>query len=316
MDDLNHQKRRCMKNVCLIILLFSIQFGIKAQERIINNHFFLNSYFYNPAFAGKEGRANVSLNHRQQWRGIDGAPITSIVSFDVPFNNNLNTGIKIINDQKSILNSTTVFLTLGYTASFSRDKKHSLSFGISGGALKHSIDTDESLDFNDPEIIALFNNTTRFLSEFGINYRYYDLNIGFSLPVLMDPSYSSEEFSFDPLNELLFMGSYVFQLPGNKIALEPYFLYRIKENLPAQFEATGIMRFNDLFWIGGAYRQDYGASALVGLHVGENVKIGYAYEFAAAQVNSYTGGSHEIQLSMGLGDKEKKAKRMNPRFRH
>lgn len=300
----------------IIILLLIVQFGLKAQERIVNNHFFLNPYIYNPAFAGKDGRANVSLNHRQQWRGIDGAPVSSMVTFDVPFGDRLNTGIKIINDQKSILNSTTVFLTIGYTALFSKDKQHSLSFGLSGGALKHSLDTDESINFNDPDIIGLFNNKKHFLSEVGFNYSYYDFNLGVALPVLLDPGFSNNEIGFDPLNEILFSSSYALYLSEEKIVLEPHLLYRLRESLPAQFEVTGVLRFYDAVWIGGAYRQDYGASALFGLNVGENVKLGYAYEFATAQVNRYLDGSHEIQFSLAFGDREKKPRRKKPRFRH
>lgn len=305
-----------MKKLLILSLMFLIQFCIKAQERITNNHFFLNPYVYNPAYAGNDGRANVSLNHRQQWRGIEGAPVTSMVTFDMPLHNQLNFGLKIINDSKSILRSTTAFLTLGYTNKFNKDGLHNISFGLSAGALKQSIKTDESIDFNDPQIIGLFNNKTHFLSEFGVHYKNYNLNVGISLPVLLNPGYSSGDIGFSPLNEILFLGSYGLHLSGKDLIFEPHLLYRIRQNLPAQYEASGILHLYKVVWIGGAYRQNYGASALAGLNVGQNVKIGYAYEFAVAQSNTFAGGSHEFQLLLGLGDRDKKARPKNPRFRY
>ena len=305
-----------MKKALIIVSLFLIQYGVIAQERIINNHYFLNPYVYNPAYAGEEGRASVSLNHRQQWRGIGGAPVTSFVTFDVPLRNQLNVGLKIINDSKSILSSTTMFLTLGYTNKFSKDGLHNLSFGLSAGAIKQSIKTDEPINFNDPDIIDLFNNRNHFVSEFGVYYKYYALKLGVSLPVLFDPGYSTDYIGVSPLNEILILGSYGINLAGDNLVFEPHFLYSIKQNGPAQFEGTGIFRLYNAFWIGGSYRQHYGSSALAGLNIGKNVKLGYAYEFAVAQADTFTGGSHEFQVSFGFGDRNKQTKRKMPRFRY
>lgn len=305
-----------MKKVLLIVTLFLIHSALIAQERIINNHFFVNPYVYNPAFVGHEGRANVSLNHRQQRRGIDGAPVTSLVTFDVPLRSQLNFGLKIINDSKSILSSTTVFLSLGYTNKFSSDGLHQLSFGLSAGAVKQSIKTDEAIDFNDPDIIDLFNNRNHFLSEFGLYYRYYALKLGISLPVLFDPGYSTDDVGFNPLNEVVILGSYGINLIGDNFVFEPHFLYRIRQGLPVQYEGTGLLHFYKDFWIGGGYRQHYGAFALAGINVGPNLKIGYGYEFAAEQSNTFAGGSHEFQLSLGFGDRDKKPKQKRPRFRY
>ena len=88
-----------MKNIIVTGCFLLLSFSLFSQERITSNYFFLNPYFYNPAYAGSDGLATLSLGHRQQWRGIDGAPVTSFVSFDIPLNN-VVTGIKFINDQK------------------------------------------------------------------------------------------------------------------------------------------------------------------------------------------------------------------------
>ncbi len=296
--------------------LFLISFAIKAQERITNNHFFLNPYVYNPAFAGHEGRANVSLNHRQPKRDFDGAPVTSLVTFDVPLRSQLNFGLKIINDSRSILSSTSVFLSLAYTNKFSNNGLHQLSFGLSAGAMKHSIKTDESIDFNDPAIIDLFNNRNHILSEFGVYYKFYALKLGVSLPVLLNRGYSSDDIGFSPLNEILILGSYGINLAGDNLVFEPHFLYSIRQNLPSQLEGTGIFRFYNAFWIGGSYRQHYGSSALAGLNIGKNVKAGYAFEFAVAEPDTFAGGAHEFQVSFGFGDRNKLPKRKMPRFRY
>lgn len=302
-----------MRNIVVVGLFLLLCFPVRGQEVITINHAFLNPYIYNPAFAGKDGKANLSLNHRQQWRGIENAPVTSVLSFDIALENKVNLGLKVINDQKSILNNTTGFLTLGYTVPFSSDQKHALTFGMSAGITKQTMDKNESYNFSDPAVIGLFNSQTHFLGEFGVYYRFNDFALGLALPTLFNTHYATEKADFDPLNEVLLMANYTFVLSENKLTFAPHLQYRIREELSGQLEVTGILRFYETFWIGGLYRQNYGAATLIGLSIGDNISLGYAYELASSQVNGFSNGSHEIQLSLTF---DEILKRLKPRYRH
>ncbi len=302
--------------ICVIFLLMFFSFlSTKGQDILTHNHFYLNPYIYNPAFAGKENRANIALNHRQQWTGIEGAPVTSFISFDIPLENRVNLGTKLINEQRSILNNTLVLLTLGYTAPFSQDKKHALSFGVSAGMMKQTIDSEGSYNYDDPAVIGLFNNRTHLLGEFGIRYRFYDFNIGLALPTLFVSYYASDQVQFDPLQEVLFMADYTFVLSEKRLEFAPHLMYRMGDRHSTHFEVAGILQFYETFWTGAALRQNYGTAVLIGLNIGKDIKLGYAYEFATSKISGVSNGSHEIQFTLGLGDPNK-IKRLNPRYKH
>lgn len=307
-------KDKCMRNVIVIGLIIFSHLDLFSQERIISNHYFLNPYIYNPAYAGRDFGGNFTLNHRQQWRGIDGAPVTTYASFDIGTRSGLNFGLKFISDKKSILNTTKGYLTLGYTLPFTADRKSSLTFALSGGASKLGIDIEESYNYSDPAVVELFNTEMHFLGEFGIYYRYYNFNLGVALPALLNAGYTDTGVSFDPLNELLFTVSNKFVLTEDVLAFEPHILYRMQENQPGQFEGTAILHFYDAFWIGAAYRQDYGASGLVGFRISPRLQLGYAYEMASSQVDGFSKGSHEIHLNLAFSEVKKKP-RLLPRFR-
>lgn len=297
-----------------MVMLFTF-LSAKGQDILTHNHFFLNPYIYNPAFAGKENRANIALNHRQQWTGIEGAPVTSFISLDIPLENRVNLGTKLINEQRSIINNTAVLLTLGYTAPFSQDKRHALSFGISAGMMKQTVDKDGSYNYDDPAVRGLFDNKTHLLGEFGIRYRLKDLNIGVALPSLFVSYYASDQVELDPLQEVLFMADYTFVLSEDRLAFDPHFMYRIGDRHSKHFEVAGIFRFFETFWTGAVFRQNYGTAALVGLNLGKDIKLGYAYEFATSKLSGVSNGSHEIQFTLGLGDPDR-VKRLNPRYKH
>ena len=67
--------------------------SLKGQEIPIFTHYYANPYIYNPAYVGIEGRPTVSLTHRQQWLGIEDAPITSNLTFHTPIIGGFSMGI-------------------------------------------------------------------------------------------------------------------------------------------------------------------------------------------------------------------------------
>lgn len=292
----------------ILICLLCAQ-AVFAQEQPLNSQIFLNPYYYNPAYAGFEDRPAFYVYRRQQWTGIEGAPVTLGFNFHTIFNEKINFGIHIMNDERSILNTTRGLVTFGYRASF--DDYHYISFGLSMGVGFNTIDLD-AIDPNDPAIADALDNNMFLDGNAGFNYYNKGFNLGLSLPkifkteTISDASFSSGEIN--PLNDVIFMTSYKWEISEEKFAIEPYGIYYYTKDLPGQFEAIGLMHLMDVFWIGASYRQDYGATALVGLNIKDNFKFGYAYEFFDAQPASFNNSTHEIQLSVVFGKKEKKGK--------
>lgn len=269
----------------------------------------MNPYYYNPAFAGFEDRPAFYVYRRQQWTGIEGAPVTSGFNFHTIFNEKVNFGVHINNDERSILSTTRGLITFGYRASF--DEFHYLSFGLSGGVGFNSIDLD-AIDPNDPAIINALDNNLFLDGNAGFNYYNNGFNLGLSLPkIFKTKTISNSSFApgeISPLNDATFMTSYKWEIIEEKFAIEPYGIYYYTKDMPGQFEAIGLIHLMDVFWLGASYRQDYGSTGFVGLNINDNFKFGYAYEFFNTQPVNFDNGTHDIQLAIVLGKKEKKGK--------
>ena len=162
------------------IILFLLGFQtVLAQELPLNSQIFMNPYYYNPAYAGFEDRPAFYVYRRQQWTGIEGAPVTTGFNFHTIFNEKINFGVHIMSDKRSILNTTRALITFGYRASF--DDYHYISFGLSGGVGFNSIDLD-AIDPNDPAIIDALDNNLFLDGNAGFNYYNKGFNLGLSLP--------------------------------------------------------------------------------------------------------------------------------------
>jgi len=298
---------RIIFHIAIFICCFQ---SVVAQELPFNSQIFINPYYYNPAYAGFEDRPAFHVYRRQQWTGIEGAPVTSGLSFHTIFNEKIIFGFHIMNDERSIFNTTRALITFGYRASF--DDDHYISFGLSGGIGSNSIDLD-AIDPNDPAIIDALDNNLFLDGNTGFNYFNKGFNLGLSLPkIFKTNTISNSGFvpgEISPLNDAIFLTSYRWQISEEKFAIEPFGLYYYSSELPGQFEAIGIIHLMDVFWIGASYRQDYGATGFVGLNIKDNFKFGYAYEFFDAQAANFNNSTHDIQLALIFGEKPKKTKK-------
>ncbi len=298
-----------MRNILRILFLTFLAIPALAQDIPINSQIFMNPYYYNPAFAGYEDRPAFYLYNRQQWSGISGAPSTFGFNFHTIFKETLNFGVYIMNDERSILSTTKALVTFGYRAKF--DENHYLSFALSGGVGFNNIDLD-AVDPNDPAIVDALNNNMFLDGNAGINYYNKGFNLGISLPkifqseTLSNTSFAEGEIS--PLNDMILTSSYKWQISEDKFALEPFALYYYNVDMPGQFEIIGLLHFMNAIWVGGSYRQDYGATALVGINIKDNFKFGYAYEFFNTAPATFNNNTHDIQLALIFGEKKKKGK--------
>ncbi|TDI65829.1 MAG: type IX secretion system membrane protein PorP/SprF [Bacteroidetes bacterium] len=286
-----------------------------AQQTPIYSQFFLNPYVYNPAFAGQDGRSVAFLSYRKQWIGIDGAPETSTLSFHTPAKRNIALGGMIYYDKRSLLKSTSVSISFTYKALLNEHQY--ISFGLSGGVSMNNIQLDNINDpaiLSDPALFDLVDNNLSPNASFGINYHIKGFNLGFSLPSLFKREVVGiEQFTtveLDPVKNYTIMSSYKFPLGNGSLSLEPYLLYRVTETLPNQWEALAVLHLRDLIWIGGSYRQQYGATALLGINIKDMLSVGYAYEFANTLVDDLPDGTHEVQLKINLGKPKEFTKRV------
>jgi type IX secretion system PorP/SprF family membrane protein len=246
----------------------------------------------------------VYLNYRKQWLGIEGAPTTGTLNLHLPLNYKAGLGVTAYQDEAGLLKTTTGLLSFSYQVYLGQtvNDVHKIAFGLSAGLTNSRINMAEADDMNDP---ALGNNTSSLDGQFGLHYQFKNLKLAFAIPRLFQTHTVSEEAfnqpGFEQFQNTLSSVSYDFKF--NRISFEPIVTYRTFQNLDAQYEALGVLKIDELGWLGGSYRQDYGAAAFFGLSIKNKIKVGYAYEFATKQTDKFGNGSHEVQLILRVGKK-------------
>jgi len=277
--------------------------------------FFVNPYEINPSYAGLEGRPVFNLSYRKQWVGIDGAPVTTRFTFDMPINYGVSVGAEIYNDKRSILSTNSATFTIGYAVQFSQ--KEILRFGLSGGVGHRNIDLTKVDNPSDPALAGALEKNVYLDGNFGLSFQSGYFLFGVALPNFFEPNLNNvssfENGGFAPFNEILFDASYRFYFALDDMFFEPHLVYRYNQVMPSQFEAAGIFYLRNVLWFGGSYRQDYGVSGIVGFTINKQFLIGYSYGVGSNKLPGIGASTHEINLRIALGQRKQRSSR-SPEF--
>jgi len=256
-----------------------------------------NTVNINPAYAGSRELLSVFLLHRNQWVGLDGAPVTNNVAINTPLGDtNFGLGISIVNDKIGPTTENTISADLAYFISVSQNYK--LSVGIKGTANLFNLEVNKLniRDQNDPQFQNLKSNFTPNLGA-GL-YLFSEKNyFGISVPNAFETKHYNDNSIAITKEKMHYyiIGGHVFDIT-EKLKFKPAFLSKIVEGAALQLDVTANFLINDKLTLGAAYRLDAAISGLVGFQISDAWFIGYGYDRETTKLSNYNSGSHEIFL--------------------
>ena len=254
-----------------------------------------NTISINPAYAGTRERLNIAFLNRNQWVGINGAPITQTLTADMSIpNSNLGIGLSIIHDKLGYESTSYIYSDLSYTIYMNKDYR--LTFGFKAGVSKYGLDPDLLTDpaaIGDQYLDKIFNKWKPNFGA-GIYYRSDDWFMSISSPRLL--SYNNKtDIEYAAIERVSYYASGGYMLDFNPhLKFKPTFLVKYTNGAPVSVDLTGNFLINDKLWLGLAYSVGDAMGGLISLDATDNLKFGYAYEFNTTAINPYTSGSHEI----------------------
>ena len=285
-----------MKTILTIICAFILQ-SMYSQQDSQYTQYMYNTPLVNPAYAGSRETITAFLLHRNQWVGLDGAPVTNNFSINMPVgDSNFGVGLNFVNDEIGPVSENEISADLAYFIQVSENYK--LSLGLKGTANLFQLDVNKLRIF-DPSDPQFQNVDTEFSPNVGAGlYLFSDKTyFGLSVPNFFE-SYRYNDNNVEITKEKMhfyFIAGHVFTLSPN-IDFKPAVLSKIVEGAPLQADVTANFLFFDKLTLGAAYRWDASVSALAGFQISDSWFIGYGYDLETTKLSNYNSGSHEIFL--------------------
>ena len=327
-----------------VLLLFSFfTAGVNAQQKPYFTQYILNNYILNPAVTGIENYTDVKLSYRNQWAGIDGAPITTYfsiqgpigkkdykttaTSFAIPGENprgkqywqdytasepHHGLGMIVMNDHTGYINRFSLYGTYAYHKGLSA--RTTLSVGFLAGINNVSLDKSKivwgSLDPNDPAIGIDNGEIKRLKPEVGAGLWLYskDYFLGASVLNIVPgkANFGSTNYGnyFQP--QFMLTAGYRTYL-SDDVSLLPSVMGQFVQPYPVQLHFNVKLQYQDKVWVGASYRmsdQFGGYAAMAGLNVSSKFNISYAYDVSTtSRLRTYTQNTHELMIGFLLNNK-------------
>lgn len=303
-----------LKHIILFILFltFGFESAFGQWDAQVSQYWRMKN-FYNPSFIGETNNLESALLHRRQWVGITNAPVTSIVSMNMPvnfFGKEHGIGAIITTEKIGLYSNTYMLGQYAYKFKFKNGKY--LHVGLQGGLLNVDFDAagirfpdSPAYDKDDPAIPVAGGDKVidAGLGAAWIAPNYY---IGFSVNHLWEPTFEMNDTHQAYIARTYYlMGGYNIKLNNPLIELQPSAFFK-SDAVAYQLDVTAKMEYNKMFNGGISWRKDEGFVFLLGVKI-RNIDAGYSYDLSTSEISKVSHGSHELFLrySVTLNTKKK-----------
>jgi type IX secretion system PorP/SprF family membrane protein len=293
---------------------------VLAQAKPFYTQYILNNYILNPGVTGIENYTDIKLSNRNQWTGINGAPVTSYfsihapigktdlrtsaTSFEVPGENprgqrlweeytppDAHHGIGFIamNDKAGYINRWSLNASYAYHIPLS--VKTTLSAGINAGFTSVNLDRSKiewaNLDPNDPAIGISTGELKKVKPEIGAGLWLYSARYFLGVSALnIIPGkakfVNNDKYGTYYTPNYFLTAGYRFSLTDDVMVMPSVMMQYWQPQL-AGLHTNVKLQYLDKVWVGGSYRFSdliSGYSAMAGLNISNTMNISYAYENA------------------------------------
>ncbi|WP_445457998.1 PorP/SprF family type IX secretion system membrane protein [Flavobacterium sp. HNIBRBA15423] len=282
----------------LLILFFTLTSILAfSQQDSQYTQYMYNTININPAYAGSREILSTFLLHRNQWVGLDGAPVTNNFSINTPLGvSNFGIGLSFVNDKIGPTVENSISADIAYFIAISENFK--LSVGLKGTANLFNLDINKLniYDQNDPEFQNL---KSEFSPNIGAGLYLFSENtyFGLSIPTIFETNNYDDNVVAITKQKMhyYFIAGQVFDLNEN-LKFKPALLAKIVEGAPLQADITANFLVNDKLTLGASYRWDAAVSGLIGFQISKSWFVGYGYDTETTHLSNYNSGSHEIFL--------------------
>jgi type IX secretion system PorP/SprF family membrane protein len=315
-----------MKNYYLLFAFLLCGLFASAQQEDQFTQFMHYKLGFNPAYAGATGQTRVTGIGRQQWIGIDGAPQSQLVTFNMAPMTSLGVGAS--------LSRSSIGLTDRYTLEGNYAYRFPFANGYLGLGLSASVRLMQ-VRFQDAQANQPVESDqaipggfqSRYVPNFGagLYYNNKDFYLGFSAPRLLRSNLDlSDQGGRLSTEEVHFYGMTGFVIPiqDEDIILQPHLLLKYVSGAPFDGDFNLSLTLQKRLTFGASYRLGgnksnsigESISALFSAQVSDKIMFGLSYDMGLSDLRDENSGSAEVFLHYFVGGESQDAILENPRF--
>jgi type IX secretion system PorP/SprF family membrane protein len=316
-----------MKKIVTTVIFLLTSIFVYSQQEPHYTQFMYNKLAFNPGYAGSRDGACFTGIYRNQWIGLEGAPKTTMLSFDMPLlDKRVGIGLNV--------NRTTIGISDKWTIDGVYVYRIPIGTGHLGVGIQASVRYIGN-NYADSRLVATqsissdggipVGEQSKYVPNFGggLYYNTDKFYIGLSVPRFLD-----NNIDFNSLSGILskevphvyFMTGLLWEINKNT-KLQPQILLKYAQNTPLDADLNLNIILIEKLTLGLTYR--IGGSSMTGggesidllfaIQATEQLLLGFSYDITLSELKDYSSGSIEAVVRYCLVSSKGKDV-VNPRF--
>ncbi len=282
-------------NISFILLLSVTIYG---QQIPLNNQHLINKSLLTPALSGINGNIESFLTYRQNWVGVQGAPIAGFLNVNGAFNDAMGFGFSAITQKSG--NFSQNFITLSYAYHLYINDNMAISAGISPLFYRNSLNLSTIQSYGLQMDPLLLNNEALGINAFDVGvslaFTYANFNAGISVPQTIGMTFKFDESGSNFGLKRHYFGFMSYNIQANAFGIEPMAIVRSTEKSPVNYSGNVRVNYKNKLWSSVGYSADQSVLISVGVLSSNNLAINYSYEVGVAGLSRAGSGTHEITI--------------------
>jgi type IX secretion system PorP/SprF family membrane protein len=280
------------------------------QDPMFTRYMFISNMMYNPASIANTDQTKMMAFYRNQWAGIQGAPVTMGLAVELPLNSSAaGLGFNIFQDKIGFETHTALYCNYAYRIPVS--DSYTLSTGLKGGLsiyranLTDAVTPDPSL--SDPVFVSQAQSIVPRVG-FGIFLSSDKNYVGMAIPAIV-AFIPRSGFSFSDDGAFLSRHFYltagrVIDFANKDIQVKPSVFVKYHPSAPIQIDCAAQMWYKDVFSFGLTYRTGDAIAGIFEIAINKEMILSYAYDYTFSDFRKIAQGAHEVILTYQLKKRE------------
>jgi type IX secretion system PorP/SprF family membrane protein len=269
--------------------------NVFAQQGPQFTPFMFNNLAINPAYAGADEHASITLVGRDQWSRIENAPSTQSLAAHTLFAKRVGLGLVLVRDQIGIHKNTNALASYAYH--LRAGKRAFVSFGLQAGVTSFRSDYPSLAGASNDPLLSKYVKDTKLNLGAGVYFRSPRVDMGVSFPGLLSRKVQVNDTSVVNFRNADLRGYLRYRLRlGPDFTLQPSALIKYYPAVPVTFDTNLMVVYKEVVSAGVSYRNNESLDMLVKLQLTTRLEAGYSYDYPIGNGTFLNSASHELML--------------------
>ncbi|RME99011.1 MAG: type IX secretion system membrane protein PorP/SprF [Bacteroidetes bacterium] len=314
----------------LLIFFFLICWGsqvLEAQQDEQFTQWMYHKIGFNPAYAGMQETPTFTGLYRQQWAGLEGAPQSQLLTFNMPLTSRgIGLGAHISRHAIGAAERYTADLAYAYRFNLGRGGRFGIGLSSSIRLIQVDFDQLEATEPKEEDPSIPTGLQSKYVPNFGagIYYSNQTFYVGLSAPRLLTSNIDLGEESTIISREVphYYLMAGVLVRLTEQVQMQPQLILKYLRGAPFDGDLNVNFIFSETVYTGVSYRLGGSSttgigeagSVLLGMQMSDALLFGLAYDFTLSELRSYSSGTIEAVLRYGIGGRSRGNEILSPRF--